>query len=285
MTDANGVDKVDPSDAAILEAVNLPGNPTEMAFDENGKLWVVQPDADTVTRIDPATATIEASVSVGDDPRAIVADDDGFVWVTVGGEDRVIRLSATPMSVADPPTSVSGSGGDGEVSVSWTAPADTGGTDVTGYTVTASPGGAQCATTGATSCTVTGLTNGTDYTFGHDEDIVGSSDRWSDPVHPSAHLSRRRVSATFGDGRYRFLDGPADTDGRNRLHGHGVAGRCAVRHDRGHIVHRDRPHKRHRVHVHGHCDQRCRRERTIGAIRRSHPSDTARTSPANPHRH
>ena len=218
VTDANGVDKVDPSDAAILEAVNLPGNPTEMAFDENGKLWVVQPDADTVTRIDPATATIEASVSVGDDPRAIVADDDGFVWVTVGGEDRVIRLSATPMSVADPPTSVSGSGGDGEVSVSWTAPADTGGTDVTGYTVTASPGGAQCATTGATSCTVTGLTNGTDYTFSATtENIVGSSDASmaSDPVTPVGPPEPPTgLTATFGDGEVSVSwTAPADTGG------------------------------------------------------------------------
>ena len=48
--------------------------------------------------------------------------------------------------------------------MSWTAPA-TGGSAITGYTVTSSPGGFVCTTTGATSCTVTGLTNGTGYTF------------------------------------------------------------------------------------------------------------------------
>ena len=36
---------------------------------------------------------------------------------------------------------------------------------LTGYLVTASPGGATCTTTGALTCTVTGLTNGTAYTF------------------------------------------------------------------------------------------------------------------------
>ncbi|WP_205818567.1 MULTISPECIES: fibronectin type III domain-containing protein, partial [unclassified Microbacterium] len=36
---------------------------------------------------------------------------------------------------------------------------------ITGYTVTASPGGAKVTTTGATTGTVTGLTNGTAYKF------------------------------------------------------------------------------------------------------------------------
>ena len=130
VTDANGVHKVNNVSPynSLIASVSLDGNPNEMAFDTNGKLWVVQPDADTVTRIDPTTATIEATITVGDVPRAIAADDDGFVWVTIGGEDRVIRLSATPMSTPDPPTAVAGSAGDDEVAVSWSSPADTGGT-------------------------------------------------------------------------------------------------------------------------------------------------------------
>jgi len=50
------------------------------------------------------------------------------------------------------------------VKVSWTAPADNGGSAITAYTVTAAPGGATC-TTASTSCTVGGLVNGTGYTF------------------------------------------------------------------------------------------------------------------------
>ena len=50
-------------------------------------------------------------------------------------------------------------------SVSWSAPASTGGAPITLYTVSSSPGGFTCTTTGATSCVVTGLTNGVGYTF------------------------------------------------------------------------------------------------------------------------
>jgi hypothetical protein len=48
--------------------------------------------------------------------------------------------------------------------VSWTAPAANGGSAVTGYTVTSSPGAFTCSSA-TTSCTVLGLTHLTPYTF------------------------------------------------------------------------------------------------------------------------
>ena len=64
------------------------------------------------------------------------------------------------------PTSVKASSNlNASSAVSWTAPSSTGGSAITGYTVTAAPGGAQCTTAGTTTCTVGGLTNGTAYTF------------------------------------------------------------------------------------------------------------------------
>jgi hypothetical protein len=57
--------------------------------------------------------------------------------------------------------------GDGQVSVTFTAPGSNGGSAITTYTATASPGGAfgTCAGPAACTATVTGLTNGTAYTF------------------------------------------------------------------------------------------------------------------------
>ena len=63
------------------------------------------------------------------------------------------------------PATVTAVRGDQKAVVSWAA-ADGKGTTVSGYTVTATPGGAQCtAGTGVTTCDVLGLSNGTPYTF------------------------------------------------------------------------------------------------------------------------
>ena len=72
----------------------------------------------------------------------------------------------TPLAVPQSPTDLAVELGNGAITVSWVAPVDTGGTALTGFTVTADPGGASCtAAAGDTSCVVTGLTKGSTYTF------------------------------------------------------------------------------------------------------------------------
>ena len=63
-------------------------------------------------------------------------------------------------------TAVAGATGNGQVAVSWVAPADTGGVPISRYVVTPAPSGRPCSAPAATtSCTVTGLMNGQAYTF------------------------------------------------------------------------------------------------------------------------
>ncbi|WP_107111577.1 Ig-like domain-containing protein [Shewanella algae] len=62
------------------------------------------------------------------------------------------------------PTSVSAVASDASATVSFSAPASTGGAAISSYTVTSSPGGFTASGTGS-PLTVSGLSNGTDYSF------------------------------------------------------------------------------------------------------------------------
>jgi uncharacterized protein (TIGR02145 family) len=73
-------------------------------------------------------------------------------------------VAVTPAAVPDPPTSVVATAGNTTASVAFVAPTNNGGSAITGYTVTSSPGGIT-ATGPSSPLTVTGLTNGTAYTF------------------------------------------------------------------------------------------------------------------------
>lgn len=70
-------------------------------------------------------------------------------------------------TVPGAPTIVTVTAGDGQASVTFTAPGSDGGSGITTYTATANPGGAfgTCAGPAACLATVTGLGNGTAYTF------------------------------------------------------------------------------------------------------------------------
>lgn len=79
----------------------------------------------------------------------------------------VPSAAVTPGAIVTPgaPTGVTAVAGVGAASVTWVAPSSTGGSAITGYTVTSNPGGRTCTTTGSLTCSVTGLTGGTSYTF------------------------------------------------------------------------------------------------------------------------
>lgn len=99
-------------------------------------------------------------------PAATTLAAGGTVTVTAGATTSGIDGTLTAAGqVPDAPSDVTATAGDTSATVSWSAPDDHGST-LTGYTVTASPGGASKVVDAShTSTTMTGLSNGTAYTF------------------------------------------------------------------------------------------------------------------------
>lgn len=114
----------------------------------------------------------EDPITVPSDQFELAFDDLTFgTWysvavgaVTERGMGETVGTGFQPYTVPDAPTGVASLLGDGELFVSWQPPAFDGGARVTGYVVTAEPGGATMSTE-ATHLRFTGLDNGTAYTF------------------------------------------------------------------------------------------------------------------------
>jgi predicted transcriptional regulator len=75
-----------------------------------------------------------------------------------------LPISATPYTIPDPPTNVNAVAGNQQVTVSFSAPLNTGGRPITNYIVAYTPGNIEISTT-ALSLTITNLQAGTLYTF------------------------------------------------------------------------------------------------------------------------
>lgn len=184
------------------------------------------PGAPTLNSITPGNGSLAVSSTLGATGGSAITDveystDDGATWASSGqvtgsftitgvtnGTAYPIRvravnaigpgaasgsITATPRTVPGAPTGVSATAGDGSATVSWT-PAGDGGSAITGYTVTSSPGSLQCTTTG-TSCEVLGLANGTAYTF---TVIAANMAGSSAPSSPSAAVTPRAAGGGGG---------------------------------------------------------------------------------------
>ncbi|WPC43962.1 beta strand repeat-containing protein [Clostridium sp. JS66] len=130
-----------------------------------------------------------------------------FASGTPAVDSNTFTISAAAATVPGAPTGVSATAGDGQATVSFTAPASDGGSGITGYTVTSNPGGFTGTGSGS-PITVSGLTNGTAYTFtvtATNGVGTGAASSASSSVTPTAAATvpgaPTGVSATAGDGQ------------------------------------------------------------------------------------
>jgi len=116
----------------------------------------------------------------------------------------------TPRTIPSAPTNVTATEGNTQAIVNWTASTNNGGSAITSYTVTSSPGNFQATTTNVSTttvtATVTGLTNGIAYTFTvvatNDAGPSSASSPASTPVTPKTLPNApTSVTALAGNGQ------------------------------------------------------------------------------------
>ena len=193
------VSRIATSDNAVTP-ITVGADPSGVAVSPDGSsVWVTNNGDGTVSRIATSDNAV-TPITVGADPYNIAVSPDGSsVWVTNSGDGTVSRIIFPPQ----PPSNVTATPGDTKATISWSAPTNTGGSPITGYNATASPGGKSCTTTTATSCTISGLTNGATYYISVTaSNAVGTSEPSVVAVTPAVPLvtaATAKLAATGSD--------------------------------------------------------------------------------------
>jgi streptogramin lyase len=195
------LERVDPQ--GVRTSFVRPGlhNAGDVTVGPDGALWVTLFESGTVGRMTTDGAYSTFSIPDMTTTTLVSTGPDGGVWFsasTAAGIDRLARIQVIGAPTA--PDAVTAIAGTGTATVSWAPPSAEGGSPVTSYVVTASPGGATCSwASGPRSCTVSGLALGTSYQFSVTAtSAAGTSppSSPSSPVLPRAGASYHPVAPT-----------------------------------------------------------------------------------------
>lgn len=202
-----------------IPAPNTPGVPyrcTANAINEAAYVNFIPPPQTGGSEILTYTATSE--------PEGILATSSSSPIVVRGltnGTAYTFTVTATnasntslpslstnaiiPLSVPDAPTDVIAVAGNSEVSVSFAPPLSNGGSEITNYIITATPGGKSVSTL-TSPVLITGLTNGVSYSFtvkAYNEKGASLASSPSSSVTPSIPTS---VKSNFKDNIQIYLN-------------------------------------------------------------------------------
>ncbi len=172
-------------------------NPGSQNFGSTPDLRLVNGGASATSGLDVTFTSSTTAVCTVTSEGVLAFIATGSCTILANQAGNSAYLAATPVSrtftvnavVAGAPTSSVATAGDTQVSVSFVAPSNTGGTSITGYTVTVSPADVAPVNGAASPIVVTGLTNGRAYTFTVTADNsagTGPASSASNPATPKA---------------------------------------------------------------------------------------------------
>ena len=224
----------------ILNAPNTPAAPTVVAGDSSATITVVPgsgnggPATSYVVTAAPggATCTVYSPATT----CSISGLDNGtaYTFTSVAHNNSGSAGPSAPSNAVIPATkptlvtSVSAVAGNTNAVVTFTAPSNNGGAEISSYTVTASPGGFTCVLnapfTTPLTCTVPGLTNGVAYTFtvsasngAYTSDASASSVAVTPKTVPSAPTLSAATSSTTSPGSATVTVTPPGSNGGDSI--------------------------------------------------------------------